>query len=182
MPFWEGSKEKAGLFHRSIPFWNNKGQQGAKIKTMPSSDKLQKYFGQHISLDHPEQWERDNPRNNCQIPSFSTIAITQAPAGRWHGLPVAGCLSSSWLPNHSLPQHFCSTPFILSRNCAFLPLALQTKLLLWAASSLSASEFYNTNTRLAGICTFHDNQACEFQGSLTGNSGAQISFGCSYKH
>lgn len=47
----------------------------------------------------------------------------------------------------------------------------------------SASEFFdNTNACLTGVCAFHDNQAREFEGSLTGDSDAQISFGYSYTY
>lgn len=64
-----------------------------------------------------------------------------------------------------------------------LTLAQDTRLVLWSALSHSASEFfYITKANLTGVCTFHDNLACEFEGSLTDDSNAQISFGCSYTY
>lgn len=64
-----------------------------------------------------------------------------------------------------------------------LALAQNTRLVLWSVFSHSASEFFdNTNTCLTGVGTFHENQACEFEASLTDDSDAQISFGCSYTY
>jgi len=115
MPFWQGSKQKARLLHSPFPCWNNEGQWGAKVKTMLSSSKLQKHFGKHISFDHPEQCQRHNPRDNHQVPPFPTITTTQVP------MIDTGCLQQAVCHHHhyqnALPQHFHSTPLVLSRNC-----------------------------------------------------------------
>lgn len=54
-----------------------------------------------------------------------------------------------------------------------LTLAQNTRLVLWSVFSHSASEFFdNTNACLTGVCTFQDNQVCEFEGSLKDDSNA----------